>query len=87
MQSKEGLTFRPLEASAAKLHITTAITTLDYYILSISLHAAHIVGYKERGTNVIAADVICNAADRELKVMPVSSRLFLTIQKGNKCLR
>ncbi|MCL4511186.1 MAG: hypothetical protein M1470_08975 [Bacteroidetes bacterium] len=43
-----------------KLRITTAITTLDYYILSISLHAAHIVGYKERGTNVIAADVMCH---------------------------
>ena len=40
-----------------KRRITTAITTLDYYMLSISLHAAHDTGYKERGTNVIAANV------------------------------
>lgn len=41
-----------------KRRITTAITTLDYYIQSNSLHAAHIVGFKERGTNVIAAHVM-----------------------------
>ncbi len=32
--------------------LTAAITTLDYYIESISLHAAHIIGYKERGTTL-----------------------------------
>ena len=37
--------------------LTTAITTLDYCISWFSLHAAHLVGYKERGTNLIAANV------------------------------
>ncbi len=42
--------------------LTTAITTLDYHTLWNSLHAAHSVGFKERGTNVIAADVMCNGS-------------------------
>ena len=52
------------------------ITTLDYCILSISLHAAHIVGFKERGTNVIAADVIrnCQKEDNILRQI-----VFLTV--------
>ncbi len=45
-------------AVAAHRRITTAITTLDYCISWNSLHAAHIVGFKEeRDTNVIAVDV------------------------------
>ncbi|MFZ1080816.1 MAG: hypothetical protein WAO19_02700 [Candidatus Kryptoniota bacterium] len=40
-----------------KRRITTRIMTLDYYVESISLHAAPMVGYKERGTNMIRADV------------------------------
>ncbi|MCL4510960.1 MAG: hypothetical protein M1470_07820 [Bacteroidetes bacterium] len=41
--------------------ITARITTLDYHISSISLHRAHVVGFKERATDVIAVDVICHS--------------------------
>ncbi len=49
----------------AALRITTTITMLDYYVPSNSLHAAHSVGYKERGTNVIAANVRRHAPRRD----------------------
>ena len=54
--------------------LTTAITTLDYYIQSNSLHAAHVVGFKERGTNVIAVDVICHARRWEFNELIVRGR-------------
>jgi len=50
--------------------LTTAITTLDYHTLWNSLHAAHSVGFKERGTNVIAADVICHGRGRASDKVP-----------------
>ncbi len=40
-----------------QLQLTRAKRTLDYSIPWCSLHPAHIVGHKERGANVIAADV------------------------------
>ncbi len=48
------------ETGNRELRLTAAITTLDYFISSISLHAAHVIGHEERGTNVIAANVSCN---------------------------
>ena len=48
--------------------LTTAITTLHYSIQSMSLHAAHLVGFKERGTSVIAVNSLVAIARNDRKV-------------------
>lgn len=57
----------PYSGSAVACLRLTRITTLDYYIVSFSLHAAREGSAGKRGTNVMRQDVIRHAAVNNTK--------------------